>query len=85
MSETNENSPVIFWLQDFNGECVGGFKKVNPLMSQFKELIDQGLTPVGIKYDGTVNIDIIVAKDQAFDEYVEKQKNQKPDPIIKLL
>ena len=85
MDKKEEINPVIFWLQDFDGECVVGFKKVNPLASQFKELIDQGLTPVGIKYDGTVNIDIVVAKDQSFDAYLELQKVKKPDPIIKLL
>jgi len=84
MAEKEEINPVIFWLQDFDGECVAGFKKVNPLASQFKELIDQGLTPVGIKYDGTINIDIVVAKDQSFDAYLELQKVKKPDPIIKL-
>ena len=72
----NDENPVIFWLQDFNGECVFGFKYPNPLMSNFKDLISKGLTPVGIKYDGTGMIDIVVAKDDGFDAFLEKEKNK---------
>jgi len=84
--EKTEQAPVVYWLDGFDGDCVFGFQYPNPLVSNFKDLIEKGLTPVGIKYDGTGVIDIVVAKDEGFQSYLEKTKNKQPTgkPLIQL-
>jgi len=49
----------IFWLEgDYTGR--GGYFLKNPLKEFFEKLEAEGLKPVGIKYDGTYNLEIIV-------------------------
>ena len=49
-----------FWLVGFSGEAQGGYFIRNDLFKFFDKLKSQGLDPVGIKYDGTWNLEIII-------------------------
>lgn len=52
----------IFWLQNFKGSAKGGFF-VRNLLKEFVEKLEQsGYNLVGIKYDGTYNLECIVEK-----------------------
>lgn len=62
----------VFWLDGFNGEAVGGFFIRNTLKDFVETLEEKGLNPVGIKYDGTLNLELIVEKNKV---YVEKYEN----------
>ena len=52
----------IFWLDEFKGEAQGGYFIRNDLLKFFKLLEVEGFNPVGIKYDGTWNLEILVEK-----------------------
>ena len=54
--------PKIFWLEDFDGCARGGFFIKNNIKEFFKLLEDSGKTPVGIKFDGSNNLEIIVTE-----------------------
>ena len=69
----------MFWLDDFDGEAVGGFFIRNTLKDFMKKLEETGLNPIGIKYDGTFNLEVIVEKNQA---YIEKYENMNKETII---
>ena len=58
--ETKEIIDQVFWLDGFEGECSGGYFIRNDLKEFFNKLIASGKTPVGIKYDGSFNLEIIV-------------------------
>ena len=65
MSEVNndievEIKPQIFWLEDFEGSAQGGYFIRNMLKDFFIKLEESGKTPVGIKYDGSYNLEILV-------------------------
>ena len=50
---------IIFW-KDGDYEARGGYFIRNDLKEFFKKLIDAGEEPVGIKFDGSYNLEIIV-------------------------
>jgi hypothetical protein len=65
MSEVNndievEIKPQIFWLEDFEGSAQGGYFIRNMLKDFFIKLEENGKTPVGIKYNGSYNLEILV-------------------------
>jgi hypothetical protein len=65
MSEVNndievEIKPQIFWLEDFEGSAQGGYFIRNMLKDFFAKLEENGKTPVGIKYNGSYNLEILV-------------------------
>ena len=49
-----------FWLDGFEGNAKGGYFLRNDLIKFFEKLEAKGIKPVGIKYDGTWNLEIIV-------------------------
>lgn len=49
-----------FWLDGFKGEAQGGYFVRNDLVKFFEVLEGKGMKPVGIKFDGTWNLEIIV-------------------------
>lgn len=57
-----ENEPVIFWAENYNGAWgEGGYFVKDPCINAlFNKIVEQGRTPVGIKFDGTTNIEILV-------------------------
>ena len=55
-----EIKPQIFWLEDFEGGAVGGYFVRNPLKEFFVRLKEEGLEPVGIKFDNSYNLEILV-------------------------
>ena len=65
MSKVNNDIEVtkeskIFWLEDFEGSAQGGYFIRNMLKDFFIKLEENGKTPVGIKYDGSYNLEILV-------------------------
>lgn len=58
MSDIEEKK--IFWLDGFNGYAEGGYFLRNDLKDFFKKLEERGIRPVGIRYDGSYNLEIIV-------------------------
>jgi len=64
----------IFWIDNFSGEATGGFFIRNDLKTFIDNLEENGLNPVGISYDGTLNLEIIVERNQAF---IDKYENNK--------
>lgn len=49
-----------FWLDNFEGTAKGGYYLRNDLIKFFEKLEAEGLNPVGIKFDGSWNLEIIV-------------------------
>lgn len=52
----------IFWDDNFKGEAIGGYFIRNDLCKFLKKLQDGGKTPVGIKVDDSLNLEVIVKK-----------------------
>ena len=50
-----------FWLDKFEGEAKGGYFVRNDLVKSVKRLESQGLKGVGIRFDGTWNLELITA------------------------
>jgi hypothetical protein len=50
---------MTFWLDDFEGKANGGYYIRNDLKEFFKTLEKIGKKPVGIKYDGSYNLEIL--------------------------
>ena len=56
-----------FWLDEFNGQAAGGLFIRNDLVKTIKRLEEQGKKVVGIGFDGTWNLELIIE--------VPKEKN----------
>jgi len=63
----------IFWLDKWEGIAQGGFFVRNDLKDFVDKLTAKGLKIVGIKFDGTYNLDVIVDKAGA-DKYLNYVK-----------
>lgn len=65
---------TIYWKDGFLGESVIYPEKtfINPIVHQIKQIEEQGLNVVGFRLNGTTSIELIVAKDELFEKYVEK-------------
>lgn len=50
----------IFWLDKFKGNAKGGYFIRNNLKEFFDKLLEKGINPIAIKYDGSYNLEIIV-------------------------
>tara|TARA_B100001939_G_C16612154_1_gene475603 strand:- start:84 stop:284 length:201 start_codon:yes stop_codon:yes gene_type:complete len=50
----------IYWVDGFNGKAAGGLFIRNSLVETIKQLEAQGKKVVGIKYDGTWNLELII-------------------------
>lgn len=50
----------LFWLDKYEGTAKGGYFIRNDLKSFFDKLEKENLKPVGIIYDGSFNLEIIV-------------------------
>ncbi len=48
-----------FWLDKFEGGAKGGYFVRNDLVKSIKKLESQGLKVVGIRFDGTWNLELI--------------------------
>lgn len=57
-----EEEKQIFWKDGFEGEAQGGYYIRNNIKEFFKVLSDKGLNPVGISFDGSYNLEIIIEK-----------------------
>tara|TARA_R100000008_G_C3581315_1_gene168702 strand:- start:179 stop:379 length:201 start_codon:yes stop_codon:yes gene_type:complete len=55
-SDRNEQ----FWLDTFEGKAAGGFYIRNDLVKTIKRLEEQGKKVVGIGFDGTWNLELII-------------------------
>lgn len=64
-----EESPGEFWIDEFQGNAVGGYFIRNNLKDFISRLNETGRKVVGIKFNGTYNLEIIV-------EANEDEKNQ---------
>ena len=74
-NKEEEFQPIVFWHQNFKGESYifpKGF--INPLFNQIKEINDLNLTVVGILFDGTNKIKLVVDNDEEFKNYINKNK-----------
>lgn len=49
-----------FWLDEFEGKATGGYFIRNDLLKFFAKLKENGKRPVGIKFDGTWNLEILI-------------------------
>lgn len=65
----NEKNPGMFWIDNFNGTAVGGYFVRNDLKEFISRLNKSGRNVVGIKFDGTYNLEVIVEANEE-----EKQK-----------
>lgn len=65
---------TIYWKDGFLGESVIYPEKtfINPLVNQIGQIERQDLNVVGFRLNGTTSIELIVAKDELFEKYVEK-------------
>lgn len=61
-NKITEDNPLVFWDEAFTGEAVGGYFVRNDLKNFISLLEKQNLRPVGIKFNGTFNLEIIVEK-----------------------
>ena len=50
-----------YWLDQFEGEAKGGYFVRNDLVNSVKRLEAEGLKVVGIRFDGTFNLELITA------------------------
>jgi len=76
---TRTKDKMFFWLDGWDGEARGGFFLRNSLKLFFDKLKDNGLKPVGIKYDGTYNLEIIVERNKSFIENYEQKSDSPKD------
>ena len=53
---------TIFWIDNYTGEAQGGYFVRNDLFEFLERLKEKGIKPVGIKCDGSWNLEIIVEK-----------------------
>lgn len=53
-------SEQVYWLDGWDGIAKGGYYVRNDLKEFFETLEKKGIKPVGIRYDGTYNLEIIV-------------------------
>lgn len=71
--EEEEFQPIVFWHQNFQGESYIFDKEfINPLFNQIKEVNDLNLTVVGIVFNGTNKIRLVVDNDEEFKNYIKK-------------
>ena len=64
--------PGMFWVDDFKGTAVGGYFVRNNLKDFISRLNETGRKVVGIKFDGSYNLEVIV---EATEEEKEKIEN----------
>jgi ABC-type Fe3+-citrate transport system substrate-binding protein len=65
----------IFW-KDGDFEARGGIFVRSELRNFFDKLKESGLNPVGIKIDDTLNLEVIVERNQAYiDKYESTNDN----------
>ena len=55
-----EENPTYFWNDNFTGEAEGGYFVRSEIKNFIDLLTKNGKTVVGIKYDGTYNLEFIV-------------------------
>ena len=68
----------VFWKDDFTGKARGGYFVRNSLKEFFDKLEEKGINPVGIKYDGTYNLEIIVEEKDEPELLVEEEHEEQP-------
>ena len=54
------NEEQIFWLEGWSGKAKVGYCLRNPLREFFERLEAKGMKPVGIIYNGSYNLEILV-------------------------
>lgn len=68
----------IFWKDDFPGAAIAGIYLRNDLKKFFDTLAEKGIVPVGIVYDGSFNLEILVEDNEAaqkhFSESGDREK-----------
>ena len=64
MKITEEN-PLYLWSDEFTGEAQGGYFVRNNLKEFVKVLEESGKEIVGIKFDGSYNLEILVKNETA--------------------
>lgn len=57
------NPTTTFWSDDYTGMALGGFYFRNPLSEHVARLESMGWRVVGIKFDGSKNIELICEED----------------------
>ena len=56
-------SSTIFWRENFDGEATGGYYfRAFDLKKFFKRLEDDGKEPVGLEFDDSNNVNVIIKK-----------------------
>jgi len=60
MSQFTEENPGMFYLDGYTGNAAGGYYIRNGLKDFIRLLEEKGEQVVGIKYDGTYNLEILV-------------------------
>ena len=76
MEEVKEEEfkPIVFWHQNFQGESYVFDKEfINPLFNHINEINDLNLTVVGLLFDGTNKIKLVVDNDEEFKKYINKK------------
>ena len=74
-NKEKEFQSIIFWHQNFQGESIIYPKEfVNPLFNHIKEMNDLNLTVVGIQFDGTNKIKLIIDNDEEFKKIIKNKK-----------
>lgn len=74
VNKEEEFKPIVFWHQNFKGESYifpKGF--INPLFNHINEMNDLNLTVVGLLFDGTNKIKLVVDNDEEFKNYINKK------------
>lgn len=59
-AQFTEKNPGMFWMDDFKGTAVGGYFVRNNLKQFIEKLNEHGRKVVGIKFDGSFNLEVIV-------------------------
>jgi hypothetical protein len=61
------------FFKDGEYEAVGGFFIRNNLKEFFKILTDKGLNPIGLRIDESLNLEVIVERNEAYINSYEKE------------
>jgi hypothetical protein len=64
----------VFFDEKFQGEAAGGFYLRNDLKEFLEKLAEKQLNPVGIVFDGSFNLEILVEKNKEYEQYIKETK-----------
>lgn len=73
MEQFTKDKPIIFWadIPEATGKAQGGYFLRNTLKDFFEKLEGEGKKIVGIKFDGSYNLEILVEAPLTEEDYMD--------------